>query len=39
VLKERGEIEIALREIMELPIVVKLGKLSEKEMINSINLE
>ena len=39
VLKERGEIEIALREIMELPIVVRLGKLSEKEMINSINLE
>ena len=39
VLKERGKIEIALKEIMELPIVVRLGKLSEKEMINSINLE
>ena len=25
VLKERGEVEIALREIMDLPIVVKLG--------------
>ena len=29
ILKERSEVEIALREIMDLPIVVKLGKLSK----------